>query len=351
MKTRKNYIFLILLLTLVIQIPVPAVSPDLTNMGHMLNFNKSAIKFIDICISNLAGAEDKKKIFPGEMKEEYKKAIGYDFYAQLWYLQRNYSRSYIQSRKSQKILQTIYRKILLNYIDETWALLEEAAPMIVRTQDKSARHLLKLSYRDLESSKLFFQRGFNIKPTLHTNQIQQYRSGIKRIRRSRRYAILSLIEAKLPHSEKPQFQVITLDDVKNKKAGLEIKQSDYIRVRNYLINLMGRNLLPRSLEKRMPREASIIKEPKIIKLKLLEIHQDNYGRLLSTRISIWQILVSGLETKSFHAKKALPKRNSQNRFKIKRENSGPDKPEKDNTDKKKPDKVTPDKKNPDKKSP
>ncbi len=301
------------------------ISPDLTNMGRLLKVNRAGIKFMDECISNLPEKDGTggQNLFREEMKKAYADAIQDDFHAQLWYLQRNYSRTYRDLKSSQNKLQNVYRRVLINYIDETWIMLEEAAPLIVRTRDRAARHLLKLGYRDLESAKLFYTRGYNITPSQHTNQIQHYRDGIKRIRRARRYAIRALIEAKLPFSEKPQFRVVTLDDVKAKKQGTLFKESHYINVRNLLVNLMGRRLLPRDVQKDLPREVSLEGRARKVKLDLVEVHQDNYGRLISERRSVWREIVKNLNVSGFHGQKTLPKRNSGNRYFVPREKSGP----------------------------
>ncbi len=302
-----------------------AEAPDLTNMGRLLVSNKNSIQFLDNAISNLARPEDTtvRTEFPAQMQELYRKAIQHDFYAQLWYLQGNYSNTYRELKESQHQLSEAYRRILVNYIDETWVLLEESAPLVVRTRDHGARHLLRLGYRDLESARLFFQRGYNIKPTLHQNQILEYEEGIKRIRRGRRYAILSLVEAKLPHSEKPKYRVVTLDDVRRKKEDALFSQSDYERVLNVLVNLMGRRLLPRFVRKPLPRENSIGGEGRTIQLELLEIHQDNYNRLLSDRRSTWRELVGKLDTRDFNRDKVLPNRDSKNRYFVPRSDSAP----------------------------
>lgn len=324
------YMYPRLLLVLVFALATsPAVlraeAPDLTNMGRLLEFNRTAIEFLDNAISNLPDpkSEDTKSDFPDRMRKLYDTAIQHDFYGQLWYLQGNYSNTYRELKKSENALQEAYRRILINYIDETWILLEEAAPLVVRTRDHGARHLLRLGYRDLESSRMFFQRGYNIKPTLHQNQISQYREGIKRIRRGRRYAILSLIEAKLPDAEKSKFQVVTLDDMRRKREGTQFTQTDYERVLNLLVNLMGRRLLPRLVRKPLPHENSLAGQPRVVQLELLEVHQDNYNRLLSNRRSVWREIVSKLDVKKFNEDKVLPRRDGSNRYFVPREKSGP----------------------------
>ncbi|MBI3396656.1 MAG: hypothetical protein HY042_12520, partial [Spirochaetia bacterium] len=184
------------------------------------------------------------------------------------------------------------------------------------TRDAQARHLLQLGFRDLESARAFHQTGYNINPTLHNNQLDYYRDGIKRIRRARRYGVLALVEAKLPKEEKSDYQQVTLDDIKNKAEDETLKQSDFEKTLNTLINLTGRKLLPPSV--------SSDARGRPITLKLLEIHQDNYNRLMSDKRSVWHEIVAELKTDEFHAKEIVPKRNRENKDSVPASDSDPE---------------------------
>jgi len=278
--------------------PLLAVSPDFTNMGRMLRDNRTAITFIDVAITNLTEMESGDNALKTEIRDKFGEALRLDFNSHLWYLQADYSRTYKDLKESQNILQAVYRRLLENYISETWVMLEEAAPMIVRTRDRTARHLLQLGYRDLETSRQFHQRGFNIKPTLHSNQIQFYTDGIKRIRRARRFAILALIEARLPPSEKAQFQVVTLDDIKAAQDGDVFRQSNYEKVKNMLVNMVGRQLVPGSFK--------VTRDGNPVVLRTLEVHQDNYSLIISDRRSVWTELVASLKADERYARRVIP---------------------------------------------
>lgn len=292
-----------------------AQSPDLTNMGILLEQNRGDIRFFDIALSNMSekDPDGSPNALRAELTEQYRKVLTHDFYANLWYLQGQYGRTHRELKESQNQLQQAYRKLLERYLETTWALLEESAPLIVRSRDQSARALLRLGFRDLESTRLFHIRGSNINPRLHTNQIQFYREGLKRIRRARRFAILALIEAKLPREERPQYQLVTYDDVRNPEPGES--DSDFQRVLKLLINMTGRRLIPDTVSTRnLARPAE---------LKLLEIHQDNYNRLISERRSIWMEESAKLNTDTFYEAYSLPRRDSANKDEVPRAESDP----------------------------
>jgi hypothetical protein len=295
--------------------PAGAQAPDLTNMGILIEQSRQDIRFFDIALSNmpLTMPDGSPNGLRAELVEQYRKALTHDFYANLWYLQGNYGRTYRELREAQNQLQQAYRKLLERYLETTWALLEESAPLVVRTRDQSARHLLRLGFRDLETSRSFHTRGANINPRLHANQISFYREGLKRIRRARRFALLALVEAKLPREERAQYQVVTYDDVRNPEEAEQ--PSDFERVLKLLINMIGRRLIPGEIQTRnlaVPAE-----------LKLLEIHQDNYNRLISERRSIWLEESAKLNTDSFYNEYSLPRRNSQNRGDVPASESDP----------------------------
>jgi len=319
-KIRVLFPYLCVLSGLLFTPAVFALSPDYTNMGRMLGENHHTIQFIDTSLSNLPLPEDPAKPDPfrAEMEELFFNALKRDFYANIWYLQGDYSRTYRELTRSMDILQQIYRRMLENYIDETWVLLEASAPKIVRTRDQTARHLLQLGYRDLESARGFHTSGINIRPSLHSNQLQYFTDGIKRIRRARRYAILSLIEARLPREEKPEFAQVTLDDVRNARENEELRMTDYERVLNYLVNLIGRQLI----------EPEVVSSARgrTIKVRLLDVHQDNYNRLISDHRSLWQELSVKLKTDELHAREVLPRRNSSNRSSVPATESDPEEP-------------------------
>ncbi len=296
--------------------PAVPISPDYTNMGRLLETNRMNIQFLDNAVSNLPAASEQEKTFREEMTKLFQSALRHDFYAHLWFLQGNYSRTYSELVASQDDLQNIFRRVLENYIDATWVLLESSAPLIVRTRDAQARHMLQLGFRDLESARQFHTSGYSIKPTLHNNQMDYYRDGIKRIRRARRYGVMALIEAKLPKDEKSEYQQVTLDDVRNAEEEGKVAENHYERVLNLLINLMGRKLIP--------PEVGSDARGRPIQLKLLEVHQDNYNHLIADRRSLWHEIVAELKTDEFHAKEVLPKRNRGNKDTIPASDSDPE---------------------------
>ena len=145
-----------------------------------------------------------------------------------------------------------------------------------------------------------------------------YRSGIERARRAGKYALLAMIEARLPFEERDQYQLVTYDDVRTGARKNDPAMNDYNRVALTLRNMIQRNLLPDAVGTRN------LAVP--IKLSLLEIHQDTHARLIENRNSVWLEESARLNTDRFFSDYALPKRNSENRNTVPASDSDPIQP-------------------------
>lgn len=294
-----------------------ANSPDHTNMKVLVERNQSDLRFFDTAISNLPlqNAEGQPDTLRAEVIELFKEALRHDYYANLFYLQGQYSPALKEMRKSQNFLQQAYEKVLQRYLDTTLALLDTAAPIALRTRDQAAGHFLRTGFRNLAHARNFHTRGYNINPRYHTNQLHYYRSGIERARNARKYGLLAMIEARLPLEERDQYQLITYDDVRTGARKGDPKMNDYTRVATLLRNMIQRRLVPAEIGTR--------NLPVPIVLPLMELHQDSHGRLIDDRASVWLAESDQLNVSRFYSDYALPKRNLENRNEVPAEDSDP----------------------------
>ncbi|MCB1202603.1 MAG: hypothetical protein KDK41_18335, partial [Leptospiraceae bacterium] len=181
-----------------------AVSPDQSFTERILKENRYFIEFINVPVSNY-GTE--KNI------EMLKSANQYNFNANLWYLQSDYTKAFQEIRRSQELLRDLYLDLLQNrYLEDARQLLDISAPEIIQAKDKQAENFLRLGYRDLEVSRQFMVKGYNYNRFLFSNKIRLYIDGIKRARRARRFAFLALLESKTPYEEKAEYRLQTLDE-------------------------------------------------------------------------------------------------------------------------------------------
>lgn len=313
----RRFALLTLLLSATLPVAVLANSPDHTNMQVLVERNQSDIRFFDTALSNLPinNAEGQPDSLRAEVTRLFKEALRHDYYANLFFLQGQYSPALKEMRKSQNFLQQAYEKVLQRYLDTTLALLDTAAPIALRTRDQAAGHLLRSGFRDLTHAKNFHTRGFNINPRYHTNQLHYYRNGIERARRARKYGLLAMIEARLPLEERDQYQLITYDDIRTGARKDDPKMNDYTRVATMLRSMIQRRLIPDRIGTR--------NLPVPIVLPLMEIHQDSHQRLIDDRDSVWLTESDQLNVSRFYADYALPKRNLKNRNEVPAEDSDP----------------------------
>ncbi|MDO6395170.1 AraC family transcriptional regulator [Leptospira santarosai] len=306
-----------------------AVSPDQINLGILIGENKTNLKFINICVSNLApileegAASDKSppnntKVesaaaigaptgTPGK-EELYKKLAGVPSYASLkkanqsdfngnmLYFQSNYSLSFKNLRGAQGEMKDLYQATHEQYLQNSRILLEYASPLIVRSNDKIAQHLLRLGFRDLKNSEDHFTIAYNSAPYQFRYKLLLHGEGIKIARRARKFALLAMIASKTPTEDKPEYQFVNLDDI---RAAVEKENiSDYEKIRNTLINYIDNDLLQRKIVP--PGEA------KDKPIDILEIHDDNYGIITSGRISLMDLSNEEIRTDNMIQKETLP---------------------------------------------
>lgn len=304
-----------------------AVSPDQINLGILIGENRTNLKFINICVSNLVPLTDESaaanpdKNPPNNTKveepavsgvagkEEFYKKLGaipsytslkkanqFDFNGNMLYFQSNYSLSFKNLRAAQGEMKDLYQATHEQYLQNSRALLEYASPLIVRSNDKIAQHLLRLGFRDLKSSEDHFTIAYNSSPYQFRYKLLLYGEGIKIARRARKFALLAMIASKTPTEDKPEYQFVNLDDI---RATVEKENiSDYEKIRNTLINYIDNDLLQRKIVP--PGEA---KERPI---DILEIHDDNYSIITSGRISLMDMSNDEIKTEDMIQKETLP---------------------------------------------
>ncbi|MBM9501349.1 AraC family transcriptional regulator [Leptospira sp. 201903071] len=309
-----------------------AVSPDQTNLGILIGENKINLKFINICVSNLAPPLEEgaggDKTPPNNTKAEagtaapatspaensagkeevykklnalpsytsLKKANQFDFNGNMWYYQSNYSLSFKNLRGAQGEMKDLYQATHEAYLQNSRVILEYASPLIVRSNDKIAQHLLRLGFRDLKSSEDHFTTAYNSAPYQFRYKLLLHSEGIKIARRARRFALLAMIASKTPAEDKPEYQFVNLDDIKATAEKENI--SDYERIRNTMINYIDNDLIQRKI---VPPGESKDKP-----IDILEIHDDNYSFITSGRVSFMDMSNDEIKTDDMIQKETLP---------------------------------------------
>ncbi|MBN2039975.1 MAG: hypothetical protein JW864_08045 [Spirochaetes bacterium] len=166
----------------------PAYSfTDQTTTERKLEENKSFIDFLNVCITNFADSK-----IP-ELKEAYE----LHFNAYIAYLQADFRKAYKKIYSSQEKLDRLYSFMINDYyLEDSRDILDQLAPMVIRSKNAKARLYLTLGYRERTISRNNFVSASASNPRLHSYRIFKYLESVKRARRAKRYGFLALFESR-----------------------------------------------------------------------------------------------------------------------------------------------------------
>jgi len=253
----EHFLFVILFTAFFLSESTYPVSVDQQFTLNAIESNAEFIKFTNIHITNFGTPEN---------IEDFKKVIEYDYQANLFYLEGKYTLAHKTLLEGQKILRDIlYELITEKYEKDTAFLLKITAPIVLNSKDQKAAYCLRKGYSYLAKSREFTQRGLNSNRFMHSLKIKMYIQALLHLHKAKRYAILSLVESKIPMVDKKEYRTQTLDEAMNLVEKVEI--SDYLDIRYQLQNLIFRKLLPTGVD-------------------YLLHHDDNYRKVSGDRPSI-----------------------------------------------------------------
>lgn len=217
----KKSLFAIVLLFMVRVSSVHGVLADQAFMTNALPENRHFIEFLNVALTNFG---DPAKI------GDFDKAVLYDFNANIHFMSGEYVQSHKEVLKSQKLLRNLYYQILAKqYIPDTDKLLKMSAPIIFHAKDKKAENYLTLGYRHLAKARILLSRGLNTNRFLYSTKISIYIKAFIDIRLAKKYAIMALVESKIPMVDKDTYQTQTLNQRLKLSQPAKISQYDMIK--------------------------------------------------------------------------------------------------------------------------
>jgi hypothetical protein len=159
-------------------------SGEQRNAEKGLKDNRYFFYFINSSISNF-GSDDEKKLF--------KEAIQRDIISQLMYMRFMFPESFAEIRKAQRILIDLYRVTLKNDIKASKDLLNQFAPVVIATKDKSALEYLRLGYRDMRVAQTYLTMADSYRENLYSLRLYKYTHAIKKAKLGKRYAFRAIL--------------------------------------------------------------------------------------------------------------------------------------------------------------
>jgi hypothetical protein len=169
-----------------------------------LNDNRYFIYFLNSTISNY-GTDEQKKIF--------REVIQRDIMSQFLYMKFMFYDSFVQIRKAQNQLITLYKESLKADTEQTKLQLDMFAPLVVNSKDALARHYLQLGYRETVNTRIEMGMADNYHETLYSMRLYKYVKAIKRIKEAKKYGFFAAIRAHQTQSEKIKQKPITFEDI------------------------------------------------------------------------------------------------------------------------------------------
>ena len=209
-KKFKALIFLILLIGS--QTAYSQVTKSTYGSGNQRHSEKSLkdhqyfFYFIDSTITNNGSNEEREILIEATRR---------DLISRLLYMRFDFNPAMEEIINTQKLLITLYSKVAIREIDSATALLNENALEIFTNKDSSAKHYMALGYRSADFARKVMIMSDNLPETNYSVRIYEYVKAIKSAKYSKRYAIIALIENRLPLEKKIKINYNKYDIVHN----------------------------------------------------------------------------------------------------------------------------------------
>ena len=114
----------------------------------------------------------------------------------------SFNSSVVEVKKIQDMLIILFKKVIERDSNEALAMLNETAPEIMESGDARAKKYMSLGYRSVKWARTTSMMSDNLPPTNYSVRLYEYVKAIKNAKYARRYAILAIIEKRLPAEKK-----------------------------------------------------------------------------------------------------------------------------------------------------
>ncbi|MDX1959278.1 MAG: hypothetical protein SFU98_11935 [Leptospiraceae bacterium] len=286
-----------------------AVAPDLYNLNVLIQENRAHFEFINVIVSNMippkGGEKDPKadpNAKPSEDDKLHDKKMDNSYYYEfltanqkdlegnIYYMKNDYSNAFVPLREAQGKLKEIFESALERHNEYTRVLTSYASTRIVRTDDYTAKWLLKKAFAEQKTAENYYTAGWNNAPYQFRNKISLYELGLHASRRARRFALLALIELKTPKDEKRIYKKQKLNEYRDPSYDGSVNDYEYIKktLRNQIENKHLEQKISTSVTTERPETAtSFTFVPNVSPpLDLMEALDDCYNIITYDRISV-----------------------------------------------------------------
>ena len=171
-----------------------------------LKDNQYFFSFIDPTITNTGDVEE---------REWFIEAARRDLISHMLYMRFEFNPAMKEIINTQKLLVKLYSKVAIREIDGATSLLNEIALEVLNSKDSKSKQYISLGYRSADSAKKTMIMSDNLYATNYSVKIYEYIKAIKSAKYSKRYAIIALIENRVPAEKKIKTDYNQYDVVKD----------------------------------------------------------------------------------------------------------------------------------------
>lgn len=170
-----------------------------------LKDNRYFFYFINPTVSN-SGTDEEKNIFIESARR--------DLISRMLYMKFSFNPAMNEIRNTQLLLIDLFGKISVRETENAKSLLNEIAPEILKTGNKASKKYMSLGYRSADLAEKVMIMSDNLPPKNFSIRIYEYVKAIKNSKYAKRYAIIALIENRIPPEQRGRINYNRYETVK-----------------------------------------------------------------------------------------------------------------------------------------
>lgn len=148
-------------------------------------------------------------------KGKFIEAARRDLISRMLYMKFSFNPAMNEIRTTQLILIDLFKQIAAHEIENANTLLNEIAPEVLKTGNKTSKKYMSLGYRSADWAEKVMIMSDNLPQRNYSIKIYEYVKAIKNAKYSKRYAIIALLENRIPAEKRGRINYNKFDTVKD----------------------------------------------------------------------------------------------------------------------------------------
>ena len=171
-----------------------------------LKDHKYFFYFIDPSVTNNGNNEERELLIEATRR---------DIISRILYMKFEFNPAMKEIINTQKLLLKLYSKVAIRDIEDATALLNEVSTEIFNNKDSQSKPYITLGYRSVDSAKKVMVMADNLPEKNYSIRIYEYVKSIKSAKYAKRYAIIALIDNRVPLEKRIKIEYNSYDVVKD----------------------------------------------------------------------------------------------------------------------------------------